>query len=322
MDNATPRIAIMMATYNGAAYLARQLDSLLAQTYLHYTIDIADDGSTDGTVEILQSYQNRCPETIHFSVNPERLGVVKNFENLLQRLDAPYVMFCDQDDLWEPDKVARQLEAMQELEAAASDVPCLVHGDLAMMDAEERPLAASYFAFRGYCLRDTKDLGHILGPSGVMGNTVMLNAALRCKALPFPEGLEVHDYWIGIVAELFGKRRTLQQPLVRYRIHATNVSSSVHTLQSRAGWQRWLRGAIRLPYLDSSRNVVMAHLLSLPLDAKDRQVIMAFADYLAFRGSRWQMFWNLVQYDLVKRGVGFRLKLFFKMMLTRRYAHG
>jgi glycosyltransferase involved in cell wall biosynthesis len=319
MDKAHSKIAVLMATCNGERFIEAQLASLFAQTYTDFTLYIADDVSTDGTVEAIRAFQARYPGKIELQINAERLGAVKNFEGLLQRCREPYAAFCDQDDIWEPEKLRLEFEAMQALEHEGDAVPCLVHSDLTMMDEQGKERHASYFSFRGYRLRDGKDLGHILGPSGVMGNTVMINAALRARALPFPTGLEVHDYWLGIVAELYGRRRTLRPPLVRYRVHGGNVSNSVQRLQKGKRQGRWFGGDIRLPYLETQRRGLMEHLLMQKMDAEDKKIVQAFYDYLRFSKSRLGMYGDLIRYSLVKRGLWFRTKLLFKMLWTRRY---
>ena len=321
MDKTQSTIAILMTTCNGERFVEAQLASLFAQTFTDFMLYIADDISTDNTVDIIRTFQQRFPEKIDLRVNAKRLGVTKNFEGLLQRCTESYAAFCDQDDIWEPDKLRLEFDAIRQLERAKGTLPCLVHSDLLMIDTEDSVMHASYFAFRRYRLRDGKDLGHILGPSGVMGNTVMINAALRARALPFPHGVEVHDSWLGIVAELYGKRRTLHRPLVRYRIHRTNTSNSLQRLQG--GIKQGKRGLfdIRLPYLDSHRKALMEYLLAQEMGTADRNTVQAFYDYLCFSKSRLRMYYDLIRYSLVKRGNWFRTKLLVKLLLTRRYRH-
>lgn len=317
-----PLIAICLAAYNGEKYITQQLESIFSQTYQHFKLYIADDRSTDRTVEIIETFQNRFTGRIGLTVNDKQLGVVNNFETLIGHCKEEYIACCDQDDIWESNKLELQLKAMRQLEEKSLTGACLVHSDLSMVNENAEELEDSYFRFRGYRLNQKKDLGHILGPSGVMGNTLMINAVLRDKVLPFPSGLEVHDYhdyWIGVVAELYGERKTLQQPLVRYRIHNSNLSNPLQKVQSKGSRWGWLNRDIRLPYLDSKRYKVMAALLEKELSQEDEKYIQAFYDYLTFSKSRLAMFSDLIRYSLVKRGIWFRMKLLAKMMLTKRY---
>ena len=213
---------------------------------------------------------------------------------------------------------------MQELETQVPGSACLVHSDLSMIDSAGNPVGDSYFRFRHYRLKAEKDLGHILGPSGVMGNTVFMNRALVEKVLPFPESLEVHDYWIGIVAEIVGSRKTLHEPLVSYRLHGSNVSNRYEILQQDERWWRllpgFLKGRVRLPYIESSRCQIMQELLKrFDIDQKERRCIDAYMRYLGLRGSRIGNFIDLIRFDLVKRDWRYRVKLLVNLLFNQRY---
>ncbi len=314
-----PFIAICFASYNGEQYIEEQLESIFAQNYQNFKLYIADDRSTDNTVMIIKTFQDRFRDRIYLTVNHRQLGVVKNFETLLSNCKEEYIALSDQDDIWKPNKLARQLEVMLQLEKEYTATACLVHSDLILIDKNVKVLNNSYFGFRGYKLNQKKDLGHILGPSGVMGNTLMINRKLCDKSLPFPKELEVHDYWIGIVAELYGKRKTLQEPLVLYRVHNMNISNSIQNIQAYTKKWQWNVRNLKLPYLDSKRHYIMSNLLKKVLENEDKKAIQAFYDYLTFSKSRLEMYLDLIRYSLVKRGLWFRIKLFVKLMLTERY---
>ena len=98
----TERIAILMATYNGAKYLREQIDSILSQTSNLWHLYIHDDGSKDGTMEILNDYTTRYPETVSVLDYPSRGGALQNFMSLLEKVEADYYMFSDQDDVCIP----------------------------------------------------------------------------------------------------------------------------------------------------------------------------------------------------------------------------
>ena len=319
MQEDASSIAVCLATYNGEKYIAEQLESLLSQTYQNFKLYIADDGSTDRTLEVIKDFLKRFNSQIDVKVNEKQLGVVKNFEQLITQSKEPYIACCDQDDIWEPNKLELQLEAIKRAEKRYLGVGCLIHSDLSMIDDKARILQESYFDFRGYKLKKAKDLGHILGPSGVMGNTLMFNKKLCTQMLPFPPSLDTHDYWIGIVAELYGRRITLNEPLVKYRIHTDNVSNSLQRLESVTVYKRMFSKQIKLPYIDSERSKLMEYLLEQKLRDEDRRCIEAFYVYLTFSKSRYAMFFDLMRYSLVKRGRWFRIMLFAKIMLTKKY---
>ena len=164
-----PLIAICLASYNGEKYIAAQLESIFTQNYQNFKLYIADDRSADNTVAIIKSFQDRFADKIELTVNDTQLGVVKNFETLLSHCEEAYIALADQDDIWEENKLALQIEAMLQLEKQSGTKACLIHSDLSMMDENAKRLADSYFLFRRYRLNQEKDLGHILGPSGVLG---------------------------------------------------------------------------------------------------------------------------------------------------------
>lgn len=105
------RVSIVMCTYNGAKYVAGQLESILNQTYSLYEVIVQDDGSTDGTVEILHRYAARYP-AVRICQNARPLGVNGNFYSAMRKASGDYIALSDQDDIWEPDKIAVQMAAI------------------------------------------------------------------------------------------------------------------------------------------------------------------------------------------------------------------
>ena len=128
----TAQVAILMATYNGERFLPVQLDSILNQEFEDWVLLVSDDGSTDRTREILLQYQKRYPNKIQILEKEKPTGSAKkNFLFLThQAKDYPYLMYCDQDDFWKPEKVRLTLEKMKEIENGSAEIPCLVHTDL------------------------------------------------------------------------------------------------------------------------------------------------------------------------------------------------
>jgi len=115
---------------------------------------------------------------------------------------ADYIALADQDDIWEPDRIAAGMQVMLETEdKEKAGCPILIHSDLSVVDDQESLLHASYMSLRGYALTDAPDLAKVVGENGVMGNTCLVNRALATLSLPFPPGLHVHDWWLAILAE-------------------------------------------------------------------------------------------------------------------------
>ena len=308
-----PTVAILLATYNGEAFLREQLDSIFAQSYQCFKVYISDDCSSDTTVEILQKYQEKFPDKILYTVNQKNIGYTKNFEKLLQEVQEKYIAFCDQDDLWKIDKLEILMSKLLELENTITSKAILVHSDLSMIDENNNIIGSSYFSYRKYNLKDHKDLGHILGPCGVMGNTILMNAELKRLVLPFPERLDTHDYWIAIHAELFGFRKTLKQKLVKYRIHKSNASNSRESLMKHK--TKKTRN-IKLPNMQTNRKLFLPPLLKKIQNENDMKVLLAYVKYLNFSDNRITIYFQLLQHSLIKRDLFFRIKLFFKILFV------
>lgn len=223
--NGKPGIDILLATYNGAAYLDEQLRSLAAQSVSDWRLIARDDGSSDDTPALLRAFRDRHPDRVAILEDDlGRLGACRNYGHLLARSDADYVAFCDQDDVWIPEKLERSLKTMQRLEAAeGSERPILVFTDLAVVDQELKPIGSSLWAYQRLDPNGCRDVSRLMLQNVATGCTMLLNRALIEKALPLPERAFMHDWWIALVASAFGVADFISEPTVRYRQHGNNV---------------------------------------------------------------------------------------------------
>jgi glycosyltransferase involved in cell wall biosynthesis len=214
-------IDIVLATYNGAEFLDQQIDSLLAQTHGDLRIMVRDDGSSDATLAILHRFEQTSGGRLRVLRDSlGNLGPAGNFAALLRASDAPYIMFCDQDDVWDADKVAITLAAMRATEAAKPGMPVLVHTDARIVDARLRQLSPSYYDY--IHIRARSRLPKLLFENPVIGCTSMINRSLAEMALPIPPGAVMHDWWLALIAETFGALRFVDQPTMNYRQHPSN----------------------------------------------------------------------------------------------------
>ncbi|WP_326923815.1 glycosyltransferase [Acidithiobacillus thiooxidans] len=222
-----PMVAVLMAVYNGAHYLESQIASILAQSHSQLRLYVRDDGSTDGSIEILQSMAEKAPERIILVQDEEKhLGVIGNFHHLLRMADQfvaePYLMLADQDDVWFADKVEITLQEMRQAERwAGKETPVLVHTDLCVTNANLQILDSSFWHYQNLG-PGHDDLCQLFMQNMVTGCTVMMNRALLKKALPLPEGILMHDWWLGLVASAFGVIRFVPQATMFYRQHGKN----------------------------------------------------------------------------------------------------
>lgn len=231
-----PRIAILLPTFNGAKYLAEQLDSLTAQTYENLVLVLRDDGSEDDTLEIVRSHRAISPQKIHvIEDSGSHLGACQSFAYLMQYvlehkrelgLNKAYMMFCDQDDIWARDKAQRQMQYMKAAEDDSGTIPVLVHSDLEVISDSGGPLADSFMEYQGL-VPERNAFGQILFCNPVTGCTVLINEALAVRALPVPARAVMHDWWLALVAAAFGKLIFVDAPLVQYRQHRANTLGAV-----------------------------------------------------------------------------------------------
>jgi len=213
---AEPLVAILLSTYNGERFLGEQLDSLLAQTHRNTRIVVRDDGSSDGTRAILDRY-GKAHANIEIA-HGENLGSIASFFWLIDHAppDAAYLCFCDQDDVWEADKITRGVRALDGL-----DQPAMVFTNVHIVDAALRPLATdANRAPRGTAFENS------LVQNIATGCTVMFNAAaeraLRGRRVRHAELIQ-HDWWVYQLVSATGRVVYDAYPSVRYRQHGANV---------------------------------------------------------------------------------------------------
>jgi rhamnosyltransferase len=312
-------ISIAMTTHNGEKFLKKQLDSILSQSHENFELIVSDDCSTDSTLSILQSYARR-DSRIKIYRNDKCLGLIKNFEKAISLCSADYIALSDQDDIWDSDKLKVQISAILEVERKNPGIPVMVHSDLTTIDKDDRTIGSSYMGRKGYVLKNDKDLAHILGPNGVMGNTMMFNRKLLEHAMPFPRYLAVHDYWLALINELSGKRVTLRLPLVKYRIHGNNSSNHSFRLFKKGCFSigKILRREFCLPYRCIAREYLLHEILKTrDLSKRDKWIIKSFMDYLQLKGDRLDIFFRMRRYGLLKRRLTNQIFLFFAIMLAK-----
>ncbi|MFC6645755.1 glycosyltransferase family 2 protein [Granulicella cerasi] len=221
----TPLIQVLLATYNGERFLREQIDSVLAQTYAPVEVLVRDDGSSDATQTIVGEYVQRFPGKVRLVPNDGTGGNAQtNFLRLLEASDAPYVAFCDQDDVWLPEKLALEMDAMRSLEARFGEAsPLLVYTDLRVVDQSLKTVAESFWQHQLLPLDSMTKLEKILVQNVVTGCTELMNSALRSMVLQMPAAASMHDWWSALCVGAMGHATALATPTVLYRQHDSNV---------------------------------------------------------------------------------------------------
>ena len=207
-------VQILLSTYNGERYLRPLLESLLAQDYANVTVFVRDDGSTDNTPTLLREYANSSNKIS--IIYGEHLGFVQSFFTLiaLASRTAEYVALCDQDDLWQRDKVSRAVEF---LNRCPPETPALYCSRLAVVDAELKPLGYSDVPQKGLSFRNALVENH------VTGCTTLFNRAALALLTHIPSACVSHDWWIYLVISAFGTVVYDRESKILYRRHASNV---------------------------------------------------------------------------------------------------
>lgn len=205
-----------MATYNGGRYLVEQLASIAAQTVPPTELVICDDQSTDDTAEIVARFAATAPFPVRFEINAQRLGYARNFMRATELCRSDTIAFSDQDDIWEPTKLAEILDAF------AATGALLVSHDLQVAYEDGRRPSHSYFRH----LRQS-GLPEVIGVKGC--GYAIRRDLLHRVGWPAPEMRHrwSHDLWVCLVANLLDAHAVLDRPLIRYRIHGTNTSPGV-----------------------------------------------------------------------------------------------
>lgn len=295
-------ITILLAAYNGEKFVGQMIDSVLAQDYNEIKLVVSDDGSTDRTQDILAEYAEKHPDKIVHYRSGRRFGSAqKHFMHLLSAFyDAPYIMFCDQDDVWHSDKISKTLAKMRETELGGA--PTLVHSDLRVVDEDLRETSPSFckqMKIRG----KEKAFNRLLVQNVATGCTMMLNrklAELVVKSCD-EEAIAMHDWWIALLASAFGNIGFLDEATIDYRQHGNNSvgAKDVRSLE-------FVKTSIKTKKMKKSLTLALAQakllekLYGEELEEKKRKVLAAF---LSTEGRcLFKRDFVYVRYKLLKRG--------------------
>ena len=217
-------IAILLATYNAEKYLKEQIDSLLLQTCQQWTLFIRDDGSTDATQVIIDDYLSSYPNKIvQIDKGDPNLGCSGNFLRLLEVVDATYYMFCDQDDIWLPEKISICYKVIKEKEFQYHSMPLLVHSDSLICDMNMKVIQNSIWG--GKDVDKLSTYNDIAVCNTVAGATAcFINIAKRVSLQLYVEGSRLlYDHWIAMCVAKYGRIFFIQQSLRMYRQHENQV---------------------------------------------------------------------------------------------------
>ncbi|HEY2470119.1 MAG TPA: glycosyltransferase family 2 protein [Terracidiphilus sp.] len=213
------RISVAMCTYNGARYLREQLESIANQVRPPCELVVCDDHSVDDTIAILKQFQANAPFPILVIQNALRLGSTRNFDQAIGLCRGEFIVLCDQDDRWLPQKLERLSDVLTENPFLGG-----VFSDANLMDGDGRPAGTRLFARHNFTT--AKQRNFIASPAStllkhdvVTGATLMFRASIRRYCSPIPASW-VHDGWLAWMIALHSRLTLIPEPLIEYRIHA------------------------------------------------------------------------------------------------------
>ncbi len=214
-------ISVAMCTCNGERYLAEQLASIAAQQRLPDELVVHDDASTDATVDVVGRFAESTPMPVRLTVNPARLGVRENFARAIADCRGELIVTADQDDVWLPERITRLAKVFSERPEVG-----LVFSNAELIDGDGRPVGCDLWRAVGFHpaerrrLRAGGEIEVLLRHNVVTGATTVFRAAYRDLVLPVAEGW-IHDGWIALLIAATAPLRIIDEPLVKYRQHAT-----------------------------------------------------------------------------------------------------
>jgi glycosyltransferase involved in cell wall biosynthesis len=230
------RISVALCVFNGEPFLETQLETIASQSRLPDELVVADDGSTDGSIAIIERFANRASFPVRFHQNDRNLRTTKNFEQAIGLCRGDLIVTADQDDAWYPAKLAR-IGA----EFLRSSVVGLVFSDADLIDGDGRPIGARLWRSVGCSGSARREIAHgdafpiLIRRPIITGATMAVRADLRGLILPIPEGW-THDHWIGLMTASVARVVPIAEPLMQYRRHATNqIGVNGVTLAERVG---------------------------------------------------------------------------------------
>lgn len=249
-------VSVALCTFNGAKYLREQLDSLSNQTRRPDEVVVGDDASTDDSVAIVEDWAQQSGIRVRILRSQSNLGPTKNFERTLRLCSGDILMPCDQDDVWHPTKIARLARAVESKPSVG-----LAICQSRICDADLKPSERTAFDQQrfGSTLQamvargDGFDafLRHMVAP----GHALAIRGSLLPTLMPFPETC-VYDQWIALVASALTRTALIDEPLVDYRAHASQITQSGSSKSLRE-WSA-LQGKLKLDHLQRNLDTFVA----------------------------------------------------------------
>jgi len=220
-------IAILLSTYNGADYIEDQINSIIYQTNSNWILYIRDDGSTDKTIEIIQKYQKLYSNIILLKSDLINLGAKDSFLWLLKNIESDYFMFCDQDDVWLPNKIDFSFSELLKIESNLTHIPALVYTDLVVVNENLEIISKSMWDY-SRSIRIMMPEKYLFVTPLVTGCTMIFNNQAKQSALNFIKNAIMHDALVALAVLICnGRIKAIHKQTIYYRQHKKNVLGAV-----------------------------------------------------------------------------------------------
>ena len=291
-----PKISIAMTTYNGERHLLEQLDSLASQESLPCELQIGDDGSTDGTKDIVSAFAASAPFPVTFCRNERRLGYGENFLQTAARCCGDWVAFCDQDDIWMPEKLSVVGSAIEN----SDELLLVVHNCTVVDETGVRlpNIVLSHFRDSSFPTLRLPATWSCAGFRQIFHRSIIenfdsskrLGSIFRFKSETGIDSLP-HDSWIPFIASMTGSVRSVAAPLVQYRRHLSNATIVSGNLQGADAFKNHSSEYRYVAKWHKSAADALIHAAEQPNDPKiqsARRRLQAENDWLLQRASLYE----------------------------------
>lgn len=262
-------VDILMATYNGEAFVEEQVRSIINQTYREWRLLVHDDGSTDSTIAILHRLSKEDQRIVLVEDGVQHLGVARNFIHLVDCSTADFAMFCDQDDIWLPSKVE---DMLTEISRYNQDVPQVVYSNAYLWNPQQGIISDKNTLTFPTTLRQTLFLN-----TGIQGAAAIFNRAM-CKVIEQPLSYyAMHDHVLLLAGICFGEVHYLHESLMYYRQHEHNVTGNAPGSIAKKIALMWENRGVRLVNKEHYKGLkAFYERFEAQMKVDDKQVIEAF----------------------------------------------
>ena len=217
-------VDILLSVYNGEEFLQELLDSLILQTCNSWRLIINNDASTDNSLNIIKTFKEQNSNKVFLLDNNSNInsGPALSYAKLLSASNSKYIMFCDQDDVWLPEKIEKMLNTMKKLEKKhSSNSNLLVYSDMKICSENLKIISDSFYKHnKGLSTQTT--LKNILFNNNIAGCCMLINKNLKDFSLPMDDNIIMHDWWINLCVNISGHSQFIPEQLLLYRQHENN----------------------------------------------------------------------------------------------------